>query len=149
MPDTQPYTTALGCPFSHRLLGLDAIAPLYQLHIMRQCNRMPPPAHTSTPIASGILTMHSTIPATLTHSHSHTHAHAHTHTATTTAGRAHCAVQTWCPQAWRDQGRGAVRVFRQDFPLEDAIGSHACSLAALACVLSMTFLLGPSYPFTL
>jgi hypothetical protein len=27
-----------------------------------------------------------------------------------------------------------VRVFRQDFALEDAIGSHACSLEALPCV---------------
>jgi hypothetical protein len=27
-----------------------------------------------------------------------------------------------------------VRVFRQKFPLEDAIGSHACSLDALPCV---------------
>jgi hypothetical protein len=29
---------------------------------------------------------------------------------------------------------GTVRVFEQDFALEDAIGSHACSLEALACV---------------
>jgi hypothetical protein len=29
---------------------------------------------------------------------------------------------------------GAVRVFRQEFTLEDDIGSHACSLEALACV---------------
>jgi hypothetical protein len=29
---------------------------------------------------------------------------------------------------------GTVRVFRQEFTLEDAIGSHACSLEALACV---------------
>jgi hypothetical protein len=29
---------------------------------------------------------------------------------------------------------GTVRIFRQKFPLEDAIGSHACSLQALACV---------------
>jgi hypothetical protein len=27
-----------------------------------------------------------------------------------------------------------VRVFRQKFTLEDAIGSHACSLEALTCV---------------
>jgi hypothetical protein len=27
-----------------------------------------------------------------------------------------------------------VRVFRENFALEDAIGSHACSLEALACV---------------
>jgi hypothetical protein len=27
-----------------------------------------------------------------------------------------------------------VRVFGQKFTLEDAIGSHACSLEALACV---------------
>jgi hypothetical protein len=31
-------------------------------------------------------------------------------------------------------GIGAVRVFRQDFALGDAIGSHACSLEALPCV---------------
>jgi hypothetical protein len=30
--------------------------------------------------------------------------------------------------------------FRQAFTLEDAIGSHACSLEALACVCSMPFL---------
>jgi hypothetical protein len=29
---------------------------------------------------------------------------------------------------------GTVRVFRQKFTLEDAIGSHACSLEAVACV---------------
>jgi hypothetical protein len=29
---------------------------------------------------------------------------------------------------------GTVRVFKQDFALEDAIGSHACSLEALTCV---------------
>jgi hypothetical protein len=28
----------------------------------------------------------------------------------------------------------AVRVFRQKFALEDAIGSHACSLEALTCM---------------
>jgi hypothetical protein len=37
---------------------------------------------------------------------------------------------------------GAVRVFRQDFALEDAFGSHACSLAALTCVWPMAFLSG-------
>jgi hypothetical protein len=30
--------------------------------------------------------------------------------------------------------RGTVRVFRQEFTLEDAIGSHTCSLEAFACV---------------
>jgi hypothetical protein len=34
--------------------------------------------------------------------------------------------------AWNNAG--TVRVFRQQFTLEDAIGSHACSLEALACV---------------
>jgi hypothetical protein len=29
---------------------------------------------------------------------------------------------------------GMVRVFRQKFTLDDAIGSHACSLEALTCV---------------
>jgi hypothetical protein len=29
---------------------------------------------------------------------------------------------------------GPVRVFRQNFALDDAIGSHACSLEALPCV---------------
>jgi hypothetical protein len=29
---------------------------------------------------------------------------------------------------------GTVHVFRQNFSLKDAIGSHACSLEALACV---------------
>ena len=29
---------------------------------------------------------------------------------------------------------GTVLVFRLDFALEDVIGSHACSLKALACV---------------
>jgi hypothetical protein len=37
---------------------------------------------------------------------------------------------------------GTVRVFRQRSKLDDAIGSHACSLEALACVWSMTFLSG-------
>jgi hypothetical protein len=31
---------------------------------------------------------------------------------------------------WLPLGRGTVRVFRQKFTLEDAIGSHACSLKA-------------------
>jgi hypothetical protein len=31
-------------------------------------------------------------------------------------------------------GRCTVRVCRQQFTLEDAIGSHACSLEALACM---------------
>jgi hypothetical protein len=31
-------------------------------------------------------------------------------------------------------GIGTVRILRQDFALEDAIGSHACSLEALPCV---------------
>jgi hypothetical protein len=35
---------------------------------------------------------------------------------------------------------GTVRVFRQNFALEDAIGSHACSLQALTCVGPMVFL---------
>ena len=29
---------------------------------------------------------------------------------------------------------GTVRVFRREFTLEDGIGSHACSLEAIACV---------------
>jgi hypothetical protein len=33
-----------------------------------------------------------------------------------------------------------VRVFRQKLTIEDPIGSHACSLEALTCVLPMTFL---------
>jgi hypothetical protein len=36
--------------------------------------------------------------------------------------------------AGKKKPAGAVRVFGQDFALEDAIGSHACSLEALACV---------------
>jgi hypothetical protein len=32
------------------------------------------------------------------------------------------------------EGFGTVRVSRQRFTLEDAIGSHACSFEALACV---------------
>jgi hypothetical protein len=40
---------------------------------------------------------------------------------------------------------GTVRVFRQKFTLEDAIGSHACSLEALACVCPMAFLSGVRY----
>jgi hypothetical protein len=32
------------------------------------------------------------------------------------------------------KSNGPVRVFRQKFTLEDAIGSHACSLEALTCV---------------
>jgi hypothetical protein len=35
---------------------------------------------------------------------------------------------------------GMVHVFRETIPLENAIGSHACSLEALACVWSMAFL---------
>jgi hypothetical protein len=44
-----------------------------------------------------------------------------------------------------------VRVFRQNFTLDDAIGSHACSLEALPCVWLMAFLSGAhsSYQFTL
>jgi hypothetical protein len=34
----------------------------------------------------------------------------------------------------RPNTEGTVRVFRQKFTLEDAIGSHACSLEALTCV---------------
>jgi hypothetical protein len=34
---------------------------------------------------------------------------------------------------WRHFG-GTVRVFRHNCALEDAIGSHACSLEALTCV---------------
>jgi hypothetical protein len=38
---------------------------------------------------------------------------------------------------------GIVRgFFRQRFTLEDAVGSHACSLEALACVQPMAFLSG-------
>jgi hypothetical protein len=48
-------------------------------------------------------------------------------------------------------GPGAVRDFRQKFTLEDAIGSHACSLEALPCVQPMAFLssVHSSYRFTL
>jgi hypothetical protein len=39
---------------------------------------------------------------------------------------------------WGDEeeedDKGSVRVFRQKFTLKDAIGSHACSLEALACM---------------
>jgi hypothetical protein len=38
-----------------------------------------------------------------------------------------------------------VRVFRQKFTLEDAVGSHACSLEALPCVCPMAFLSGVHY----
>jgi hypothetical protein len=46
---------------------------------------------------------------------------------------------------------GTVRVFRQKFALDDASGSHACSLEALACVRPMAFLSGvhSTYRFTL
>jgi hypothetical protein len=37
---------------------------------------------------------------------------------------------------------GAVLVFEQRFALEDGIGSHACSLEALACMQPMEFLSG-------
>jgi hypothetical protein len=33
---------------------------------------------------------------------------------------------------------GMVRVFRQKFTLEDAIGSHACSLEAYVCATNGT-----------
>ena len=63
---------------------------------------------------------------------------------------AHCSLTGWhrklCPntegiarqraaivQGLKDS-IGTVRVFRQKFALEDAIGSHACSLEALTCV---------------
>jgi hypothetical protein len=43
-----------------------------------------------------------------------------------------CADNGTCRySAWTDS---TLRVFRQNFALEDAIGSHACSLEALACV---------------
>ena len=42
----------------------------------------------------------------------------------------------------RSPGWGTVRVFEQNVALEDAIGPHACSLEALACVCPMTFLSG-------
>jgi hypothetical protein len=38
-----------------------------------------------------------------------------------------------------------VTVFEQDFALEDAIGSHACSLEAITCVTNGLFLLGCHY----
>jgi hypothetical protein len=40
---------------------------------------------------------------------------------------------------------GMVRVFRHHFTLEDAIGSHTCSLEALAGVRPMAFLSGVQF----
>jgi hypothetical protein len=46
--------------------------------------------------------------------------------------------------------KGTVRVFRQDFALEDAIGSHACSLEASSRATNGIPLRRPlSYRFTL
>jgi dipeptidase len=42
-------------------------------------------------------------------------------------------MRTHFENTWFDN-EGTVRVFRQEFTLEDAIGSHACSLEALAYV---------------
>jgi hypothetical protein len=44
-------------------------------------------------------------------------------------------VQTLKAVHWKNQqswmvAQGTVRIFEQDFALEDAIGSHACSLEA-------------------
>jgi hypothetical protein len=46
---------------------------------------------------------------------------------------------------------GTVRVFRQEFNLDDAIGSQACSFAAVTCVWRMSFISGvhPSYRLAL
>jgi hypothetical protein len=52
------------------------------------------------------------------------------------------SVQTLKAEENKDKGEkpgeqeedGTVRVFRQTFSLEDAIGSHACSLQALTCM---------------
>jgi hypothetical protein len=40
-----------------------------------------------------------------------------------------CVAAVYTPS-----GQCTVRVFRQDHALDDAIGSHACSIEALACV---------------
>jgi hypothetical protein len=56
-----------------------------------------------------------------------------------------CTTHTYTgiqrPEIWSSVA-GTVHVFRQDFALEDAIGSHACSLEALTCVWPMAFLSG-------
>jgi hypothetical protein len=50
-------------------------------------------------------------------------------------------ASTTPPTQWSTRPKvGTVRVFRQKFTLEDAIGSHACSLEALTCVRPMAFL---------
>ena len=41
--------------------------------------------------------------------------------------------------------QGPGRVFGQNFALEDAIGSHACSLEARTCVWPMAFLAGTHF----
>jgi hypothetical protein len=52
----------------------------------------------------------------------------------THAARGH-AVQASCVPAWQCKGVGTVRVFRQNFTLEDAIEFHAFApLEALPCV---------------
>jgi hypothetical protein len=51
-------------------------------------------------------------------------------------------VQTFERLRTREIGTGTVRVFRQEFTPEDAIGAHACSLEPLACVWPMPFLSG-------
>jgi hypothetical protein len=40
---------------------------------------------------------------------------------------------------------GTVRVFRHGVALEDAIGSHACSLEARACMWPIAFLSGVNH----
>jgi H+/Cl- antiporter ClcA len=41
---------------------------------------------------------------------------------------------------FREMGNGTVRVFRQNSPPDDAVGSLACSLEALACLRPISFL---------
>jgi hypothetical protein len=53
---------------------------------------------------------------------------------TNVATRGDLASRAAAASVLTGQGAGTVRVFRQDFTLDDAIGSHACSLEALASV---------------
>jgi hypothetical protein len=53
---------------------------------------------------------------------------------------------------WNDTNRcrhRTVRVFRQEFTLEDAIGSHVCSLEARAGVRLTPFLSGVHFSYML
>ena len=66
----------------------------------------------------------------------------------------HLRVPAWCTAPKITINGAAVRCafFDEEFTLEDdAFGSHACSLKALACVRPMAFLSGCSlsYRFTL